>query len=199
MKEDIIKLRKKLEKALDQERFEHSLGVEYTAACLAFIHGANVMDARIAGLLHDCAKCLSDEKKISIMEEAGERPLLEELENHALLHSKAGAIIAKDEYGIKNEDILNAIKYHTLGRPGMSLLEKIVFVADFIEPGRKDLVIMSGVRKAAFIDIDQALLWIMESVRKYVESKGHRVAPSSIRAYEFYKNQIEPDKSLRIL
>ena len=197
MKKDIIKYRKELEKDLDAERFEHSLGVEYTAACLAFIHGADVMDARIAGLLHDCAKCIPDEKKISIMEKNGCLPLQEELDNHSLLHSKCGAIIAADKYGIENDDILNAIRFHTVGRPGMSLLEKIIYVADFIEPGRKNLMIMADVRKAAFIDIDQALLWIMEAVRGYVESKGYPVAPSSLAAYEYYKNQIKVDMSLR--
>ncbi len=197
MKKDIIKLRKELEKELDKERFEHSLGVEYTSACLAFIHGEDVQKALVAGLLHDCAKCISDDEKIRIMEKAGIPPLQEELDNHSLLHSKAGAILARDKYGIEDEDILNAIRFHTVGRPAMSLLEKIVYIADFIEPGRKELDIMEAVRKAAFKDIDQTLLWIMESIIKYVESKGYEPAPSSLAAYEYYKNQIKPDMTLR--
>ncbi|MCR4792522.1 MAG: bis(5'-nucleosyl)-tetraphosphatase (symmetrical) YqeK [Lachnospiraceae bacterium] len=196
---DIIKLRKELEKNLDAQRFEHSLGVEYTAACMAFIHGGDVMNARIAGLMHDCAKCLSDDDKIKIMEKAGCPPLQEELDNHSLLHSKCGAIVARDKYGIEDEDILNAIRFHTVGRPMMSLLEKIIYIADFIEPGRKNLIIMEDVRKAAFKDVDQTLLWIMEAVRGYVESKGYPVAPSSLAAYEYYKNQIKPDMALRNL
>jgi HD superfamily phosphohydrolase YqeK len=79
----------------------------------------------------------------------------------------------------------------------MSLLEKIVYVADFIEPTRKELKIMERVRKAAFTDIDQALLWIMESVRDYVTSKGYEPAPSSIAAHEYYKNQIKVNDDLR--
>lgn len=197
MKKDIIRLRRELEKELDKERFEHSLGVEYTSACLAFVHGENVEKAIIAGLLHDCAKCLPDDEKIRIMEKAGCPPLQEELDNHSLLHSKAGAILARDKYGIEDEDILNAIRFHTVGRPAMSLLEKIVYIADFIEPGRKELDIMEAVRKAAFKDIDQTLLWIMESIIKYVESKGYEPAPSSLAAYEYYKNQIKPDMTLR--
>ena len=197
MKKDIIKLRKELEKELDKERFEHSLGVEYTSACLAFIHGEDVQKALVAGLLHDCAKCISDDEKIRIMEKAGIPPLQEELDNHSLLHSKAGAILARDKYGIEDEDILNAIRFHTVGRPAMSLLEKIVYIADFIEPGRKELDIMEAVRKAAFKDIDQTLLWIMESIIKYVGSKGYEPAPSSLAAYEYYKNQIKPDMTLR--
>ena len=197
MKKEIIKLRKSLEKELDPQRFEHSLGVEYTSGWLAYIHDCDVDNARIAGLLHDCAKCLSDNEKIRIMEKAGCPPLQEELDNRSLLHAKAGAIVARDEYDIDDEDILNAIRFHTVGRPNMSLLEKIVYVADFIEPNRKELQIMDGVRHAALADIDQALLWIMESVRQYVEEKGYPVSPSSVAAYEYYKNQIKVDMDLR--
>ena len=197
MKKDIINFRKALEKDLDQQRFEHSLGVEYTSACLAFIHGCDVYDARIAGLLHDCAKCIPHEDQIKIMEKAGQPPLREELDNQSLLHSKCGAIIARDKYEIKDENILNAIRFHTVGRPNMSLLEKIVYIADFIEPTRKALEIMERVRKAAFIDIDQALLWIMESVTEYVRKKGFEPAPSSVAAYEYYKNQIKVNEDLR--
>ena len=197
MKKDIINFRKALEKDLDQQRFEHSLGVEYTSACLAFIHGCDVYDARIAGLLHDCAKCIPHEDQIKIMEKAGQPPLKEELDNQSLLHSKCGAIIARDKYEIEDENILNAIRFHTVGRPNMSLLEKIVYIADFIEPTRKELEIMERVRKAAFIDIDQAHLWIMESVTEYVRKKGFEPAPSSVAAYEYYKNQIKVNEDLR--
>jgi len=196
---DIIKLRKQLEKELDQSRFEHSLGVEYTSACMAFLYGEDVEKARVAGLLHDCAKCMDDDDKIKIMEKSGFPPLQEELDNHSLLHAKCGAIVARDDYEIEDEDILNAIRFHTVGRPNMSVLEKIVYVADFIEPCRKKLMIMDGVRKAAFTDLDQALLWIMESVTGYVQSQGKPVAPSSVAAYEYYKNQVKIDKNIRDL
>jgi len=197
MKKDIINFRKSLEKDLDPQRFEHSLGVEYTSACLAFIHGCDVTDARIAGLLHDCAKCIPHSDQIRIMEKACHPPLQEELDNQSLLHAKCGAIIARDKYDIDDENILNAIRFHTVGRPNMSLLEKIVYIADFIEPTRKELEIMERVRKAAFIDIDQALLWIMESVTAYVIKKGEEPAPSSVTAYEYYKNQIKVNEDLR--
>lgn len=197
MKKEIIEYRRSLEKDLEQERFEHSLGVEYTCACLAFVHGCDLTSARIAGLLHDCAKCIPHSEQIRIMEKAGQPPLKEELDNHSLLHAKCGAIIAHDKYDIDDPDILNAIRFHTVGRPNMSLLEKIVYVADFIEPNRKDLKIMERVRKVAFIDIDQALLWIMESVRDYVTSKGYEPAPSSVAAHDYYRNQIKVNEDLR--
>ena len=197
MNKEIINFRKDLEKDLTQHRFEHSLGVEYTSACLAIVHGADVTDARIAGLLHDCAKCLPDDEQIRIMEKAGQPPLQEEYDDHSLLHAKCGAVLARDKFGIDDEDILNAIRFHTVGRPNMSLLEKIVYIADFMEPNRKDLIIMDDVRHAAFIDIDQTLLWIMEGVLSFVKQKGLVPAPSGLAAYEYYKNQIKIDESLR--
>lgn len=197
MNKEIINFRKDLEKDLTQHRFEHSLGVEYTSACLAIVHGADVTAARIAGLLHDCAKCLPDDEQIRIMEKAGQPPLQEEYDDHSLLHAKCGAVLARDKFGIDDEDILNAIRFHTVGRPNMSLLEKIVYIADFMEPNRKDLIIMDGVRHAAFIDIDQTLLWIMEGVLSFVKQKGLVPAPSGLAAYEYYKNQIKIDESLR--
>ena len=197
MKKEIINFRKALEKDLDQQRFEHSLGVEYTSACLAIVYGADITDARVAGLLHDCAKCIPHSDQIRIMEKAGLPPLQEEYDDQSLLHAKCGAIIARDKYGIEDENILNAIRFHTVGRPNMTLLEKIVYIADFIEPNRKQLQIMERVRKAAFIDIDQALLWIMESVREYVTSKGYEPAPSSVAAHDFYRNQIKVNEDLR--
>ena len=197
MNKEIINFRKDLEKDLTQHRFEHSLGVEYTTACLAIVHGADVTAARIAGLLHDCAKCLPDDEQIRIMEKAGQPPLQEEYDDHSLLHAKCGAVLARDKFGIDDEDILNAIRFHTVGRPNMSLLEKIVYIADFMEPNRKDLIIMDGVRHAAFIDIDQTLLWIMEGVLSFVKQKGLVPAPSGLAAYEYYKNQIKIDESLR--
>ena len=78
-------------------------------------------------------------------------------DSHSLLHAKAGAILARDEYDIEDEDILNAIRFHTVGRPNMSLLEKIVFVADYIEPLRKPLPNIDKIREAAFEDIDLAV------------------------------------------
>ena len=126
-----------MEKLQDAKRFEHTLGVEYTAAALAMRYGEDIRNARTAGLLHDCAKCLSDKKRLSICRK-NKIPMTElEKKNPFLLHGKVGAYLAKQKYGIKNQDVLNAIRNHTTGRQGMSLLEKIVFIADYIEPCRK--------------------------------------------------------------
>lgn len=125
MKEpDLKKIRKAMEKELDPKRYEHTLGVAYTAASLAMCYGADLNSALIAGMLHDCAKCLSNEKKISICKKHDLPINPAEEKNPFLLHAKVGSYLASKKYGVTDPDILNAILNHTTGRPDMSLLEK---------------------------------------------------------------------------
>lgn len=188
---EMRKLRKKIEKVQDAKRFEHTLGVEYTAAALAICHGASVEDARLAGLLHDCAKCFSDEKRLSVCEKKN-IPITEiEERNPFLLHAKVGAFLAKEKYGVENRDVLNAILYHTTGREGMSLLEKIIFVADYIEPGRKQAPNLPEIRRLAFQDLDKALLWILEDTLKYLKRSGGETDPMTELTWRYYKNETE--------
>ena len=135
-KKERLALIRELETELAFGRFIHTMEVASTAANLAMCYGEDPAKAELAGLLHDCAKCMSLNKMLKICEKSGV-PLSDiEKTSGSLLHSKAGAVLAACKYGVEDEDILNAIRYHTTGRPGMSLLEKIVFVADYIEPGR---------------------------------------------------------------
>lgn len=159
---NLTKIRNKLEKKLDEKRYEHTLGVAYTAAALAMRYNSSVYQAQLAGLLHDCAKCLSLEKMVSICKK--NQLCVTELEQSkaSLLHSKVGNFLAEQEYSVTDPDVLNAILYHTTGRPGMSLLEKIVFVADYIEPGRSSAPNLPEIRKIAFINLDQAMLRILD-------------------------------------
>lgn len=188
---EMRKLRKKIEKVQDAKRFEHTLGVEYTAAALAMCHGASVEDARLAGLLHDCAKCFSDEKRLSVCEKKN-IPITEiEGRNPFLLHAKVGAFLAKEKYGVENRDVLNAILYHTTGREGMSLLEKIIFVADYIEPGRKQAPNLPEIRRLAFQDLDKALLWILEDTLKYLKRSGGETDPMTELTWRYYKKETE--------
>ena len=120
MKEpDLKKIRKAMEKELDPKRYEHTLGVAYTAASLAMCYGANLNSALIAGMLHDCAKCLSNEKKISICKKHNLPINPAEEKNPFLLHAKVGSYLASKKYGVTDPDILNAILNHTTGRPDM--------------------------------------------------------------------------------
>ena len=114
MKEpDIRKIRKSMEKNLDARRYEHTLGVAYTAASLAMRYGADINNAILAGMLHDCAKCLTNEKKISICEKYNIAINAYEQANPFLLHAKVGSFLAMKKYGVTDKDVINAILNHT--------------------------------------------------------------------------------------
>ena len=186
---DFKKIKKILEEDLDSKRFAHTLGVEYTAACLAMKYDVNMEDAMLAGLLHDCAKYLSDEKLLSCCEK--NHIPVEDIEriNPSLLHAKVGALFASEKYGVTDEEILNAIRNHTTGRPAMSPLEKIIYIADYIEPGRKQADNLEEVRKLAFTDLDRALLRILHDILNYLETTGRSIDPMTRKTYEYYLKQ----------
>lgn len=174
-----------MEKVQDAKRFAHTLGVEFTAAALAMRYQADVADAQIAGLLHDCAKCLTDEKRVSICEKHQISMTDIERRNPFLLHAKVGEYLAREKYGITNPDILNAIRFHTTGRENMSLLERIVFVADYIEPGRRQAPNLSEIRQLAFTDLDAAMLKILEDTLSYLKATGGELDPMTEITYEY--------------
>ena len=194
---DLGKLRKQMEKELEPKRYEHTLGVAYTAANLAAVHGNNVENALVAGMLHECAKCLSHKKQISLCTKNHmQLSELEKAEDSPLLHAKAGRILAEEEYDITDEDILNAICYHTTGRPQMSPLEKIVYIADYMEPGRKHIKRtasepsadrLTQIRRMAYRDLDEALFNILGDTLTYLQEKGGKVDSMTQKTYEYYR------------
>ena len=190
-REDFAQLRLKIKKTQDKKRYEHTLGVAYTAACLAMCYDIDTERAEIAGLLHDCAKCLSNEKKIELCKRQSIEINMTEAGNPFLLHAKAGAYLAKQKYGIGDEDILNAVRYHTTGRPGMSTLEKIVFIADYIEPGRDHSVRLPELRRLAFQDLDKALLQILKDTLYYLRGTENEIDPMTQKTYDYYKKMLE--------
>ena len=185
---DIKKIRKKMEKTLDSARFEHTLGVTYTAACLAMRYDADITKAQIAGLLHDCAKCLTNEKRIFLCRKHNIQMNEAELKNPQLLHAKVGSFLAMEEFDIHDQDIINAILNHTTGRPDMSMLDKIIYVADYIEPMRYKARNLEEIREMAFIDLDKALLKILEDTLEYLKSINGKIDPLTQKTYKFYKN-----------
>lgn len=188
----ILELEKKMKKVQDAKRFRHTLGVEFTAAALAMRYGGSVTDAQTAGVLHDCAKCLSDEKKLKICSAHGIPVSAVERRNPFLLHAKAGACLAEEKYGIRNRpEILNAILYHTTGREDMSLLEKIVFVADYIEPGRKHAPNLPEIRRLAFEDLDRAVLRILEDTLEHLKKSGGEIDALTETACRYYQAKCE--------
>lgn len=185
----LSKLRKEMEKVQDARRFEHTLGVEFMSAALAMRYGASVKSARTAGLLHDCAKCLTDKKRMSICQKHNIPMSDMERANPFLLHAKVGAWLARERYGVKDQDILNAIYNHTTGRPGMSLLEKIVFIADYMEPGRNQAPNLEEIRRLAFTDLDQTLLKILGDTLEYLDGKNGDVDPMTRKTWEYYSGK----------
>ncbi len=183
------KLRKSLEKELKPDRFDHTLGVAYTAANMAFIHGEDVEKALIAGFLHDCAKCMSHEDQIKICEKNKIEISEVEKRNHSLLHAKVGMFLARTKYDVYDTDILNAIRWHTTGREDMSLLEKIIYIADFIEPNRKPLEDMNTIRQEAYTDIDRCLAHILHNSVIYLKTIGKEIDDATMIAYEYYKDK----------
>ena len=188
---DIKKIKKSMEKELDNKRYEHTLGVEYTAAALAMRYNESIENARLAGLLHDCAKCMSDEKRLNFCEKHHISITESERKNPSLLHAKVGSFLAMEEYHLTENDIINAILNHTTGRPGMSTLEKIVFVADYIEPNRKQAPNLDEIRKEAFIDLDNTLVQILKDTLEYLDTKNDTIDPMTAKTYDYYCGLLE--------
>lgn len=185
---DIEEMRKQVKNELDAYRYRHTLGVMYTAASLAMRYDVELNQAMTAGLLHDCAKCIPDQKKLRLCEKYGVVLTDTELQNTALIHPKLGAYLAKKEYGVKEQDILNAISGHTTGHPNMSMLEKIIYIADYIEPGRKEAPNLTLIRRLAFENIDDALFQILKDTLQYLKSNGRVIDLMTEETYNFYKD-----------
>lgn len=190
MIKNLNNLKRELKSNLDKDRYEHTLGVAYTSICLAMKYEVDLQKAEIAGLLHDCAKCIPDDKKLKKCVEHNISVTEIEREQPHLLHSKLGAFIAMNKYNIHDKDIINAILKHTTGSVDMTILEKIVFVADYIEPGRNKAKNLTNIRKIAFEDIDMAVYIIMKDTIEYLQTKNNKIDKTTLKAFSFYENII---------
>lgn len=186
-KYDFIKMQKKLVKYLDEDRFAHTLGVMYTCASLAMVHGYDLEDAQAAGLLHDCAKCIPNKKKLKLCSQHNIPVTAFEEEHPFLLHAKLGAYIARKKYDITDEEILSSITYHTTGRREMSMLEKIVYIADYIEPMRNKAPNLDKIRRLAFQNLDECLYEIFKDTLEYLDENPQNVDNTTKEAFSYYK------------
>lgn len=186
----IEEYRKYTKKHLDKKRYIHSQGVSLTAAALAMRYNEDIDKARIAGILHDCAKGIPHKELVEACVKANILISSIERSNPELLHSKYGSYIAEKELKIVDQSILDAIAWHTTGKPDMSLLEKIIFVADYIEPNRTKLPDINEIRQLAFINIDKSIVAICKSTIKHLNSKNTVIDEKTISTYEYYKNII---------
>ena len=188
------KLKKKLSRNLSERRYEHTLGVAYTAACLAMRFGADPLKAEIAGLLHDCAKEFSEKELLKLGEKYGYHFEDYELEAPQVMHAVIGPYIAKDKYGVDDPEILSAIRWHTTGRGDMTLLEKIVFTADYIEPNRFKASNLPEIRTLAFSDLSYCVYRISEDTLSYLRTRGIPVDPMTGECYQWLKENGNHDK-----
>ncbi len=173
-------------------RFVHTLGVAVTAANLASVHGCDASKAYLAGMLHDCAKYLTGEEQISECRKAGISLSSVEIQNTVLIHGKLGAFYARTKYGVEDEEILSAITYHTTGRPKMKPLEKIIYLADYMEPGRNmkcKPYSLEEIRKMCFCDIDHALFMVLECCVGFLKKSGKPIDPLTLETYQYYKKR----------
>jgi predicted HD superfamily hydrolase involved in NAD metabolism len=188
---DTDALEEYMKQALKQSRYDHSLRVQDMAVRLAEHYGADINKASFAGRYHDIAKCLDRDKMDEYIKLYG---LPEELiGNPALAHSKVGAAILENEYGVTDEEILDAVRYHTTARAGMTLLDEIIYVADVVEDGRTypDLKYYQDL---AFSDLDQCTLEILEYTIGDVTAKGRALDTDTSEARDFILNSISTDR-----
>lgn len=180
---------KDLKEYLSEERYRHTLSVRDEALKLGKVYKCDLKKLEIATLLHDIGKSkkvdkllpLSNDFSIMIKERL-------KYENN-IFHSIASAFIAKEKYNIEDEDIINAILYHTTGRSNMSLIEKIVYLADYIEPNRKH----QGVEKArslAYKNLDEAILYALNKTIIYLIEKNEIIDTKAIEARNCLINNI---------
>lgn len=173
MNDRIDALMKEMEHRLPRKRYVHTLGVAYLAASIAMAYGKNYEKAMIAGLLHDCAKCLPEKEILKQCLEMGLAVSDLEQQQPYLLHGRLGAWYAEHKYGVKDEKILNAIRFHTTGRPEMSFMEKNIYLSDYIEIGREQPIEpdLKELRRMAFEDIDLAVYYAAKNTVDYLQRK----------------------------
>ena len=187
----------KLRGMMNPHRFEHTLGVRREAVRLAHLHGLPVQRAALAGLLHDCAKGmpLKEMRRIAVNERLTEDEAV--LSSTALLHAPVGAYLAQTEFGIRDEDVLNAIRSHTVGRVGMSRLEMCIFVADATEAGREDYEGLIELRRLADFSLPAAVYYSLQLTQDYLKKNNRAFDASSLRTMAYLKGLMTPeDKQL---
>lgn len=178
------KIQDYLKKSLKYKRYEHSLSVKHTAIRLAEVYEIDIEKAKIAGLVHDCAKNMNDEEILNIALKHNIKINEVCKESPQLVHGAVGAIIANELMGITDQEVLDAITYHTTGRKSMSTLDKIIYIADYIEPLRT-FPGVEELRELAFKDIDKALLKSFDNTIKFVIDRGQLLHFDTIEARNY--------------
>jgi nicotinate-nucleotide adenylyltransferase len=171
-------LKKRTKLSVKEKRFDHSLRVVDTAVGLCGKFGANKEKAAIAGMSHDMCKELDAEAMLLLASFDGMEITPIERGKPSLLHGRAAAVVLKNEYALEDEEILEAVRWHTFGKPGMGILARILYVADKIEPGRKH-VTEEYLARLEPLCLDELVFYIVDENIAYLEEKGETVSPVS--------------------
>lgn len=175
-----------LKNNLKESRYVHTMGVREEAINLAKHYGADQGKAELAALIHDCCKNKSVDELVSIANQLN-LPLDEmQLDSTALLHGPVGAAFAKDYFKIDNPEVIDAVACHTTGKADMTLLDKIIYLADYIEPNRESFEGLDELREIAYVDLDKAMLKALNMSVKHVKSKGATVHPDTLSAIKYF-------------
>ena len=178
-----------IEKNLSEKRRIHTEGVRKTAVMLAEKYGEDVDKAEVAAICHDMYRGINIDLLNDYVNQLGLDKKY--LDNPNLAHGKIAAVMIKKEYGIDDQDIINAVSFHTTGRAGMSELEKIIYLADAIEPGR-DYPSVNQLREAVDRGLDEALIMSLERTIEYVRQQGHFLDEDTLKARDYYLKEEKP-------
>ena len=190
---DYTKYKKWLKENLSEERYEHSIGTAECARELAERFGLDEEKAYFCGLIHDCAKCLQNDELKSMICNCND--LCEgELSNPKTFHAPAGAIIAKNELGVCDEEVLSATRWHTLGKPDMSDFEKIIFIADKVEKRTRPLEQRKSIEEALEKGLDEALLVCYGNTIKSLVDRNLKICMQTIEIYNKLLNNLNLKK-----
>lgn len=191
---DISEKKKYLKENLSQKRYTHSLNVAEECRKLAVKYGEDPDKAYFAGLLHDICKELPDDEQKRIVLESNFSVCREELETRSLWHAIAGAYFIKTHFGVEDIDIINAVRFHTVGRAGMTRLEEIVYIGDLISADR-DYKDVDRMRKISYTDINSAMLEAFSYSIKSVVKKGGLIPICTAEGYNFYTRLYKGEKN----
>ena len=181
---EYVKIRQQLKAMLSPSRYEHTLSTQKEAVKLANQNGVNENKASLAALLHDCAKNMDTDEMVEYI--TMERMRIDEITmlNPSLLHAMAGKVIARYKFGVTDEDILGAIEFHTTGKPNMTKLQKIIFLADVIEETRHYEGV-EEIREIAYKDMDEAIIKSLDRIISFILNEDKLLHPNTVQARNY--------------
>ncbi|MCL1905975.1 MAG: bis(5'-nucleosyl)-tetraphosphatase (symmetrical) YqeK [Clostridiales bacterium] len=187
----------RLKDFLPPRRYEHCLRVSEEACLLARCHGIDEERARLAGLLHDVARDLSPDALFANAARFGLTVGPDEYADPVILHAAVGAKLLKNEWGINDKAVLRAVEEHTLAAPDMDKLCQIIYLADIIEPGRREWPGLNALRKLCYEHLGRAMLLALKESIGYLKESRIRIHPRTLAAYDFWARQLVQEESAK--